>query len=262
MGLATTVTSDKKALFDQGLSWTRLHARAATDAFRFEEGLIHSGHDLGGEPASVNGQGEGALYLRAGPHASATHDTLGGIEEKIGIRGIDWRFEMVVDWRVGVRFHADIVENVVKLTPSAGNIAGGKVGKIELDHTLAEPLESLRLGAHDHTVRDGGRAAGGEAAAPLDLHETDSAAAERLQHVRGAKLRHRLARHRGREHDGTSGRNGDLDTINGQSDIRAVARRRACVDIFAKFPQFSPHDGPSSCPAYTARRLTISHLFL
>src|SRR5262245_1379337 len=201
MGLATAVTSNKKALFDQGLRWTRLHACAATDAFGFEEGLIHSGHDLGSEPASVNRQGESTLYLLAGPHASATHDTLGRIEEKIGIRGIDWRFEMVVNRRVGVRFHADIVEDGRKSAPSAGHVSRGKVGKIEFDHTLAELLEILRLSTHDHAARDGGCAAGGEAAAPLNLDQTDSAAAERLQYVRGTKLRHRLARLRSREHD-------------------------------------------------------------
>jgi hypothetical protein len=85
MGLATAVSSDKKALFYQGLGRARLHARAATDAWGFEEGFIHSGHDLGGEPASIYRQGEGSLYLLAGPHAAATHDTFGGIEEKIGI---------------------------------------------------------------------------------------------------------------------------------------------------------------------------------
>src|SRR5262245_24384301 len=261
MGLATAVPSDKKALFDQGLRWARLHTRAATDAFGFEESLIHSGYELGGKPASVNRQGKGALDVRAGSHASAAHDTLGGIEEKIGVRGIDQRFEMVVDWRVRVRFHANIAKDGVKLAPTAGNVARRKIGKIEFDHPFAEPLEILRLRAHDHTVRDGGRAAGGEAAAPLNLNETDTAAAERLQHVRGAKLRHGLARHRGGEHDGTAGRNGNFDTIDRQVDIWAVTRRRAHIDIVAKFSQFSPHDGllpsvPPSPPAIGYSRLT------
>src|SRR6476661_6716585 len=80
MGLATAVSSDKKALFDQGLGRAGLHARPATNAWGFKEGLMHSGHDLGGEPASIYRQGEGALYLLACPHAAATHDTFGGIE--------------------------------------------------------------------------------------------------------------------------------------------------------------------------------------
>src|SRR5215471_21259769 len=98
----------------------------------------------------------------------------------------------------------------------------------------------IRLGAHDHTVCNETRAAGGETAAPLNLHKTDSTASERLQHVRGAKLRHGPARLCGREHDRSTGRNGDLDAINSQSDIWAISRRRACVDTIAKFPQLGP----------------------
>src|SRR3546814_12380894 len=57
-----------------------LHAGSAGHAFRRQEILILTGRDLGVETPSLDGEGESALHLVAGPDTARAEDAFRGIE--------------------------------------------------------------------------------------------------------------------------------------------------------------------------------------
>ena len=90
------------------------------------------------------------------------------------------------------------------------------VGDIELHHALADVLQSRCLGVDREAGRDGRGAGGGCTVAAFDLHETETAGAEGIDHVGGAELRHLNAGlHRG-AHDRSALRHGDFVAVDGE----------------------------------------------
>ena len=71
----------------------------------------------------------------------------------------------------------------------AGQAVERMIGDVELHHALAELLQPLGLGVHDHAVGDRRGAGGRRAGAALDLDQAEPAGAERLDHVGGAEFR-------------------------------------------------------------------------
>jgi hypothetical protein len=74
-------------LFRQRRGRAGLHAGAAGNAFRIEEGLVHAGRDAAFEAATFDRQREGALHLFAGAHAARADDALRRIvgEVRVGL---------------------------------------------------------------------------------------------------------------------------------------------------------------------------------
>src|SRR5262249_49517364 len=65
-----------------------LHARAAGDALGVKERLARAWGDPGLKPLALDRQREGALDLRAGPHAPRAHDALGAVEVEVRVGAV------------------------------------------------------------------------------------------------------------------------------------------------------------------------------
>ena len=131
-----------------------LHAGAAGDAFRIEEGLLLRRRHHRVEAASGDGQREGALHLFAGPHAARADDAFRGLIGEIGVRGVDAGIGVALAVIAVAHFaQADRARHVLQLAIAigrAGQAVERMLGDIELHHALAQPLQPVGLGAHHH----------------------------------------------------------------------------------------------------------------
>ena len=122
---------------------------------------------------------------------------------------------MVGEWQITARRDTDHLRHLAHLGCFFGS---GMIGKIELHHTLAQPLQTVTLRAHRHAIRDRCRAGGGRAGAALDLDQADPARTERLHRIGGAELRNVGPGEAGGAHDRGAGRHGDPLAVDRQGD--------------------------------------------
>ena len=183
----------------------RLHAGAARDAFRGEEGFLHAGRHDGPESAPGDGQREGPLHLLAGAHAARAYDAFRRVVGEIGIGLVLAGIGMLV---AGIAIahvaQADGAGHVLQLAVAVGGTGEaiqGVIGDVEFHHPLAQALEPVGLGTHRHSGRNRRGARGRRAGAPFDLDEAEPARAEGVEHVGGAELRDLRSHLHGRPHD-------------------------------------------------------------
>ena len=219
-------------LLGQGGRRAGLHAGAAGDAFGTQEVVAgQPGRDLGGKTAPVDRQGERALDLVAGSHAARTDDAFGRVELEIGVGAVLVLFEMIgaliTVAHIAKTHCARLVLQLAIAVCSAGEAVERVIGDIEFHHALADALEPVGLGVHNHAGLDRRGAGGGRAAATLDLDEAKPAGAPAFHHVRCAKLRYVPAILRGGAHDRGAGRDTDRPAVDRQLDrlVRARGRR-------------------------------------
>ena len=94
--------------------------------------------------------------------------------------------------------------HVLQLTVAvsgASEAVEGVIGNVELHHALAEFVEARGLSVHRHAFRTRGGARGGCAGAALNLDQTQTAGAERVEVISGAELGNVGANHGGGAHD-------------------------------------------------------------
>ena len=93
-----------------------LDAGAARHAFRLQERLVHAWRHARFEPATFDGQREGALHLLAGPHAARTDDALGRIVGEVRVR-------LVLRHPAEIRPAVLLLENVVVAFVAVAHVA-------------------------------------------------------------------------------------------------------------------------------------------
>ncbi len=236
------VGSIKKAFFNQRLARAALHAGPATDAVGLEKRLVLARHHLGLEAAPLQRQRERALDLFTGAHAAAADDALGRVEHEVGVGLIDRGLGVAGTGRpIGVAVHPDLLQRLVKLAPAALHLVGRKVGQIQLQHAPAQRLQLGRGGAHHHARFDRGGATGRIAALAVDLDQADPATAKGFERVAGAQLGHLAPGLGGRQQHRAAGGYRHRHPVDLQRHRRAVAWRRAIVDIGFELTQFTPH---------------------
>ena len=223
-------------LLGQRRGRARLHAGAARNALRSEEGFFHAGRHDGGKSAPGNRQREGPLHLLAGAHAARAHDAFGRIIGEIRIGLVLARIGMLV---AGIAIahvaQADGAGHVLQLAVAiggAGQAIQRVIGDVELHHPFAQALQALGLGAHRHSGRDRRGAGSRRAGAALDLHEAEPAGAEGIEHVGGAELGDLRAHLHGRPHDRGSFRHRHGLAVDGQRDhLLGLRAGRAVVGL-------------------------------
>ena len=180
--------------FHQRRGRTRLHARAARNAFGRRERTVLSRRNHRRKSAPVNRQREGALHFLARADASRAHDAFRRIESEIRIRLILLRVQMIGAVAVAIAHfaQADRARHVLQLAIAVGGTGQAverMIGNVQLHHAAPQSRERGTLGAHFHPGANGSGARSRIAALAFDFDQAQAARAERFERIGRAQFR-------------------------------------------------------------------------
>ena len=183
--------------------------------------MILARGDLRFETAALDGQRERALLFLACAHAARAHDALRRIETEIRIGFVDVRVQMVRAVETVANLgHADRFGHAFHFGVEAfAEIFGGMIRQIQLHHAFADFAELLVLRRDLHALRHRRRARSRIAFHAFDLHEAQTARAERIEQFGGAQFRDVDADGRRRAHHGRAFGHADVEAVDGQRDL-------------------------------------------
>ena len=219
------------ALFGQRCGRAGLHAGPARYAIRCHERLMHPRRHPAVKPTPLDGQRECALHLFTGADAARTDDAFRRIIGEIGVAVVLWHELPVLHTRgvfgpeMGLHrlvphiAQANRPRHVLQFTIAIGGTGQAiqrVVADIKLHHPAPQLLQPAGLGVNHHSGCDRCGAGRWRAIAPLDLHQTQAARAERIDRVGGAQFRDADPRLVRRPHDRSARRNRDGKAIHRQ----------------------------------------------
>ncbi len=233
-----------------------LHAGAAGDAFGIEEMFMRAGRDARSETAALDRQRKRALHFLAGANAARADDAFRRVIGEIRIRLV-LRHPLGVDLAAIAR--PDVIVALVAVTHvakahgtchvlqfavtvgGAGETVERVVGDIELHDAATDVLQPAGLGVHHH-ARHGRRGAGGRrSVTPLDLHETEAAGTEGIDHIGRTEFRHLDAGLHRSAHDRGAFRHRDRSAVDGECHLGfGPGSRRTVVDFMNEGHCVSP----------------------
>ena len=270
---------------DQRRRGACLHAGAAGHAFGLHERLSHARRNAAIEATARDCQRKRALHFVAGAHAARADDALGRIVGEIGVGLVLLRLEVVLALiAVADLAQAHGTGHVLQFAVAVrrtGQAVERMIGDVQLHDAAPDALEPFGLRMHRDAFRDRCRAGSRRPVAAVDLHQTEPAGAELLDHIGGAQLRDFNARFGCRPHDRGAGRNRDFHPVDGKrhgfsglgcgrSEIGFMNERHAVLlfrrspvrtepEIFGKMPDCA-QDGIGREAAERAQRAELQRL--